>query len=93
MKKPGPNKEQIITFQIGDLVVPNFGFLGIEEYNCLYLVVGIEDAESSEYLWWQDPKNEYIYLTVREVTSGRELTSLVVVNAGPSQCEYLIVDE
>ena len=93
MKKQGSKEEQIITFQIGDLVVPNCGFLGIEEYKCLYLVVGIEDAESSEYLWWQGPKNEYVYLTVREVKSGRELTSLVVVNAGPSQCEYLLVEE
>ena len=83
---------QKIAFQIGDLVVPNFKMLRVEEYDCLYIVTKVEEPKHTEYLWWETPDKDYIYLHVREVRTGRELSSLVTLNKGSRGCEYLIVD-
>lgn len=82
-----------IKFQVGDLVVPNFKLLKVEEYECLYLVIAIEDPKHTEYLWWETPDKNYAYIHVREVRTGREVSSLVTLNKGSRGCEYLIVDE
>lgn len=82
-----------IKFQVGDLVVPNFKLLKVEEYDCLYLVTKVEDPRHTEYLWWQAPDINYAYIYVREVHTGREVSSLVTLNKGSKGCEYLIVDE
>lgn len=82
-----------IQFQVGDLVVPNFKLLKVEEYECLYLVIAIEDPKHTEYLWWEAPDKNYAYIHVREVRTGRELSSLVTLNKGSRGCEYLIVEE
>ena len=82
-----------IKFQVGDLVVPNFKLLKIEEYECLYLVTEVESPRHTEYLWWETPDKDYIYLYIKEVKTGREVSSLVTINKGSKGCEYLIVDE
>ena len=82
-----------VKFQVGDLVVPNFKLLKIEEYDCLYLVMKVEEPKHTEYLWWEAPDRNYIYLHVREVKTGREISSLVTINRGSKGCEYLIVEE
>lgn len=84
---------QKITFQVGDLVVPNFKMLKIEEYDCLYIVTKVEEPRHTEYLWWETPDKDYIYLHVREVKTGREVNSLVTINKGSKGCDYLIVEE
>lgn len=82
-----------IKFQVGDLVVPNFKLLRIQEYECLYLVLEVEDPKHTEYLWWESPDKNYSYILVREVYTGREVSSLVTLNKGSKGCEYLIVEE
>ena len=84
---------QTVKFQVGDLFVPNFKMLKIEEYDCLYLVIGVEDQKHTEYLWWERPDKNYAYIYVREVRTGREVSSLVTLNKGSRGCEYLIVEE
>lgn len=82
-----------IKFQVGDLVVPNFKLLKVEEYDCLYIVTKVEDPKHTEYLWWETSNKKYIYIYVREIRSGREVSSLVTLNEGSKGCEYLIVEE
>ena len=82
-----------IKFQVGDLVVPNFKLLKVEEYDCLYIVTKVEDPRHTEYLWWETSDINYIYIYVREVRTGREVSSLVTLNKGSKGCEYLIVEE
>ena len=82
-----------IKFQVGDLVVPNFKLLRVEEYECLYLVIAVEEPKHTEYLWWEAPDKNYAYIHVREVHTGREVSSLVTLNKGSRGCEYLIVEE
>ena len=84
---------QKIRFQVGDLVVPNFKMLRVEEYDCLYIVTKVDEPRHTEYLWWETPDKDYIYLHVREVKTGREVSSLVTINKGSKGCDYLIVEE
>lgn len=84
---------RIIEFQVGDLVVPNFKLLKVEEYECLYIVIAVEEPKHTEYLWWEAPDKNYAYVHVREVHTGREVSTLVTLNRGSRGCEYLIVDE
>ena len=92
MKTKKFKKGKTINFQVGDLVIPNFELMKVEPFDCLYLVLKVEEAEHTQYLWWENPMNIYVHLTLKEVKTEREIAGLAVVNNGSELCEYLIVD-
>ena len=92
MKTKKFKKGKTINFQVGDLVIPNFEFMKIVPFDCLYLVIEVKQPDHTEYLWWESPKNIYTHLTLKEVKTEREIAALAVINNGSDLCEYLIVE-
>lgn len=84
--------KQKINFNVGDLVIPNFDYLEIEPYDCLFLIVKIEYEKNDHHIWWRTPEEDTVYITVREVKTGREHTSLIILHEGKENCEWNLVE-
>lgn len=81
-------KSKMLNFQVGDLVEINFDFLRMEPFDNLYIVISVERDEKREVFW---PDKKYVRLHVREVSTGRELQSIVCISKGEEYSEFLHV--
>lgn len=86
-------KNKLINFQPGDLVEINFNYVkGVIPYDNLYIVLSVEknDVGFMEAAF-NYTEQTYVDLLVREVTTGRELKSLVCISKGEDHCEFIHV--